>query len=105
MRAAAICASMSPTTRSEARILSRRICQTASFLHAAVVDLDRLELQALGIGVDGIDDAAAAGRERADIEMVRGGDRKADELAREEHRHREGDIGAVAGAANRGRCA
>jgi hypothetical protein len=31
-------------------------------LHAAVVDLDRLELQALGIGVDRLDDAARARR-------------------------------------------
>ncbi len=38
---------------------------------AAVVDLDRLELQALGIGVDRLDDAAGAGRQSADVEMVR----------------------------------
>ena len=30
--------------------------------HAAVVDLDGLELQALGVGVDRLDDAARAGR-------------------------------------------
>ena len=44
-------------------------------------DLDRLELQALGIAVDRIDDAAASRRVRADVEMVRRRDRKADQLA------------------------
>ncbi len=50
-------------------------------LHAAVVDLDRLELQALGIGVDRLDDAAGAGRQRADVEMMRGGGGKGDQAA------------------------
>ena len=40
-------------------MLSRSICQTASFRDPAVVDLDGLELQPLGIGVDRVDDAAA----------------------------------------------
>ena len=71
--AAATWASMSPTTRSEARILSRSDLPDRVVAHAAVVDLDRLELQALGIGVDRLDDAARARRQRADIEMMRGG--------------------------------
>ena len=36
------------------------------------VNLDRLELQALGIGVDGVDNANAARAQRADVEVVCG---------------------------------
>ena len=43
-----------------------------------IEDLDRLELQAFRVGVDRIDDAAAARRQRADVEMVRGRGREAD---------------------------
>src|SRR4029453_6462662 len=67
-------------------------------LDATVVDLDRLELQALGIGVDRLDDAARARRQGADVEMVRGGGGKAYEFAGHEHRYDEGDVGAVARA-------
>ena len=38
---------------------------------ALVDDLERFELQALGVGVDSVDDAAAARRMRADIEVMR----------------------------------
>ena len=40
--------------------------------------LDGLELQTFRVRVDRVDNAAASRRVRADIEMVRGGDRKAD---------------------------
>ena len=103
--AAAICASMSPTTRSGMRMLSRSMCQTASLRRPCSYDLDRLELQSFGIGVDRIDDAAAARRVRADVEVVRGRDREADQLAAVEHRHAERHVGAVRGAAHRDRCA
>ena len=63
---------------------------------AAIVDLDRLELQALGIGVDRLDDAAGAGRQRADVEMVRRGRGKGDQAALHEDRHDEGYVGPVA---------
>ena len=66
---------------------------------ALVDDLDRLELQPFGVGVDRIDDAAASRRMRADVEMVRGGDREADQLAAVKHRHAERHVGAVRGAA------
>jgi hypothetical protein len=49
--------------------------------YATVVDLDRLELEPLGIGVDRLDDAARAGRQRADIEMVRRRGGEADQPA------------------------
>jgi len=39
---------------------------------AAVVHLDGFELEAFGIGVDGVDNAAAARAQRADIETVSG---------------------------------
>ena len=65
-------------------------------LHAAVVDLDRLELQALGVGIDRLDDAARARRQRADVEVMRRGGGKADQLALDEDRHDEGDVRAVA---------
>ena len=61
----------------------------------AFVQLDRLELQAFGIGIDGIDDAAAAGGERAQVQVVRGGEREADQLVTDEDRHADPDVGAV----------
>ena len=64
-----------------------------------VDDLDRLELQSLGIGVDRIDDAAAPRSMRANVEMVRRGDREADQIAAVEDRHAERHVGAVRGAA------
>ena len=63
---------------------------------APVVGLERLELEALGIGVHRIDDAAAAGAERADIEMMRRGDGIADQRAVAEDRHDEGYVRPVA---------
>ena len=57
------------------------------------------ELQAFGIGVDGVDDAGAAGGRRADIEVMRGRHREGDEGAVEEDRHGEGDVRTVRGAA------
>ena len=65
-------------------------------LACGLVHLDGLELEPLGVGVDGVDDAAAPGGERADVEVVRGGDREADEPAVVERGHDEGDIGAMA---------
>ena len=59
---------------------------------APVVGLERLELEPLGVGVHGIDDAAAAGAERAYIEMVRGGDGVAHQRALVEDRHDEGHV-------------
>ena len=55
-------------------------------------NLDRLELEPFGIGVDGVDDAGAAGRQRADIEMMRGRYGKADQFAVEKDRHAKGDV-------------
>ena len=66
--------------------------------NAPVVGLERLELEALGIGVHRIDDAAAARAERADIEMMRGGDGVADQRAVAEDRHDEGHVRPVARA-------
>ena len=63
-----------------------------------LVHLDGLELKPLGVRVDGVDDAAAPRRQRADVEMVRGGHREADQLARVKRRHAEGHVGAVGGA-------
>ncbi len=65
---------------------------------ARLVDLDGLELQALGVRVDGVDDAAGAGVEGADVEVVGGRDGVADELAVDERGHAERDVGAVRGA-------
>ena len=67
-------------------------------LDALVVGLERLELQALGVGVHGIDDAAASGAERADVEVMRGGDGVAHQRLIEEDRHDEGDVRPVARA-------
>ena len=66
---------------------------------ALVGDLDRLELQSLGIGVDRIDDAGAARRRRADVEMVRRRHRERHERPVDEDRHGEGDVRPVRGAA------
>ena len=68
-------------------------------LDPLVVDLEALELNALGIGVDGVDDAGAARRVGADIDVMGGGRGEADERAFVEHRHAERDIGHVARAA------
>ncbi len=67
--------------------------------HAAIDDLDRLELQALGIAIDRVDHAAATRGVRANIEMVGRGDRKADQRIVVENRHAERDIGPMRGAA------
>ncbi len=48
---------------------------------ALLLDLDRVELQALGVRVGRVDDAAGAGRERAEIEVVRGRGRERHQLA------------------------
>ena len=63
-----------------------------------LLDLDRVELQPLGVGVAGIDDAARAGRERAEVQVVGGCGRESDQLALVEHRDGERDVGAVGGA-------
>ena len=39
---------------------------------SAVVDFDRLELQAFGIGVDGVYNTAAARRQGTNVKVVRG---------------------------------
>ena len=61
-----------------------------------VIDLDRLELQPFGIGIDRIDNPAGSRRKRSDIKVMRGCDRPADQHALMEHRHRKGHIRAVA---------
>ena len=66
---------------------------------ALVADLEALELNALGIGVDRIDDAGAARRVGADVHMMGGGRSEADQRALVKHRHAKGDIGHVARAA------
>ena len=66
---------------------------------ALVEHFDRLELQAFGERIDGVDDAATARRQRADIQMMGGGRRKSDQLARLENRHAERDVGPMRGAA------
>ena len=66
-----------------------------------VVDLDGLELQAFGVGIDRVDDAAAAGRKRADVEVVRSRRRESDQLIIEEDRNAEGNVRSVGGAAVR----
>jgi hypothetical protein len=68
---------------------------------AGVVHLDGLELQPFGEAVDGIDDAAASRRQRADVEMVRGRDGEPDQRAVVKHRHGESHVGPVRGAAVR----
>ena len=90
--AAATWASMSPTTRSAARMLSRMMRQTI-VPTPLVLDLDGVEQQALGVRVGRVDDAAAARRQRAEVEVVRGGDGEADQLGPEEDRHDEADVG------------
>ena len=65
---------------------------------AGFVDLDGLETQAFGVAIDGIDDAAAAGRVRADVEVVSRRDRKAGQLPAMERRNHEGHVRAVRGA-------
>ena len=67
-------------------------------LAAGLVHLNRLELKPLGVGVDRVDDAAASGGERADVEVVGGGHREAGEPLPVERGHDEGDVGAVARA-------
>ena len=65
---------------------------------APVVGLESLELEPLGVGVHRIDDAAAAGAERADIEVVCGGDGVAHQRALVDDRHDEGHVRPVARA-------
>ena len=60
-----------------------------------LLDLDRVELEALGKRVRRVDDAAASGRQRAEVEMVGRRRREADELVRVEDRHDEADVGLV----------
>ena len=72
---------------------------------AGFVDLDGLETQAFGVAIDGIDDAAAAGRVRADVEVVSRRDGKAGQLAAMERRNHEGHVRAVRGAGSTDRCA
>ena len=60
---------------------------------ALLDDLDRLELQTLGIRVDRVDDAAASRGMGADIEMVGGGDREADQVVAVEYRHENATSG------------
>ena len=76
-----------------AQHLPQRLVQAA-----AVVDLERLELQSLGVGIHGVDNAATARTQGADIQMMGGGHGKPDQAALTEHRNAEGDVGAVRGA-------
>ena len=68
------------------------------YLFSAVIDLDGLELQALGIGVDGIHDAATARRQGADIQMMGRGGGKGDQRAIIKHRHDKTHVRHMAGA-------
>ena len=72
---------------------------------AVLDDLDRLELQAFGIRVDGADDARAAWSRGADVQMMGGRDRKADQLIVKKDRHAKGDVRARATRPRKGRCA
>ena len=65
---------------------------------ARFVDLDGLELQAFGVTVDGVDDAAAARRMRTDVEVVRGGRGKTQQFPLMEGGDDKGDVGTVARA-------
>ena len=65
---------------------------------ALLLDLDRVELQALGVRVGRVDDAAGARGQRAEVEVVGGRRREADELVAEEDRDDEADVGLVRGA-------
>src|SRR5262249_45818367 len=62
---------------------------------AFFIDLDCLEAQALGIAVDRIDDPAAAGRVRTDIEMVRRRHREANELPLVKGGYHKGHVGPM----------
>ena len=68
-------------------------------LDPLVVNLETLELEALGIGVHRIDDAGAARRMGADIDVMGGGAGEADQRVLAEHRHAERDVGHMARAA------
>ena len=60
-----------------------------------IFDLEGVEVQALGIGIACIDDAARAGRERTEVDMMCGGARKSDQFARVKDRHDEAHVGLV----------
>ena len=62
---------------------------------ALLLDLDRVELQAFGVRVGRVDDAAGAGRERAEIEVVRGRGRERHQLAAVEDGYDERHVGPV----------
>ena len=79
-------------------MLSRRICHTGSNLAPRLVHLDRFELEPLRVGIDRVDDAAAPGGERTDVEVVGGRHRKADEPLAVERGHDERDVRTVARA-------
>src|SRR5205085_10920799 len=67
-------------------------------LAAPLVAFDGPHLQTFGVGVDGADDAAGARRHRADVKVVSGGEAETDQLAFEENRHAESNVGTVRGA-------
>ena len=62
---------------------------------ALLLDLDRVELEALGVRVGRVDDPARARCQRAEIEVVGGGRRVGDELAAVEDGDDEADVGLV----------
>ena len=68
-------------------------------LDSLVVDLEALELDALRIGVDRIDDAGAARRVGADIDVMGRGPGESHQHALVEHGQAKRDIGYVARAA------
>ena len=80
-------------------MLSPSTAQSVVFLTPLVVDLEALELNALGVGVDRIDDASAARCVGADIDVMGGGAGEAHQRALVEHRHAKSDVRHVAGAA------
>ena len=62
---------------------------------ALLLDLDRVELQPLGVRIRRVDDPTRARSQRAEVEVVRRRRRERDELAAVEDRHDEGDVWPV----------
>ena len=67
-------------------------------LDAFVVGLERQELKPFGVGILRIDDTAATGAQRPDIEMVRRGEGETDQAAAKEDGDAEADIRPMRGA-------
>ena len=63
---------------------------SASFRTPLVVELEAVEQHALGEDVGNVDDQPR--RRGADVDVVGGVGREADQFALEEHRHDDGDV-------------